>query len=86
MSETPRRRGRPLKARAPRDPFARELWDWFQRTGVTQEGAARALGVTPRTLQRWISGDRKPSDLVKEAVRARMRRGIDAQGSKGGQP
>lgn len=31
----------------------------LDRLGLTQSEAARRLGVDPRTVRRWIAGDRK---------------------------
>jgi transcriptional regulator with XRE-family HTH domain len=46
--------GRPVG----RDRSATELLRWLSATfGVTQRDIARLLGVAPRTVQRWLSGE-----------------------------
>ncbi len=47
----------------PRDA-ARVIRAWRRRTGLTQEGLARALGVTFSTVNRWENGHVKPSRLA----------------------
>ncbi len=52
----------------PRNP-GRVIRAWRQRTGLTQEELARALGVTFSTVSRWENGHVAPSKLAWRALR-----------------
>jgi len=41
-----------------------ELRDLLGRLELTQSGAARMLGVDPRTMRRWIAGERAIPEVV----------------------
>ncbi|MFB9880356.1 helix-turn-helix domain-containing protein [Planobispora siamensis] len=44
---------------APRT-FAEWMSDTLRREGLTQEAAARQLGVSVRTVSRWLGGETEP--------------------------
>lgn len=66
------RTGRPVIERKPTTAFAKDILRWWNKSRLTQVGAARMLGISPRTLQRWISETSLPSTLEVDAVRVRM--------------
>ena len=39
------------------------------RRGLSQEAIARKLGISCRTVARWLSKERKPSQLAITAIR-----------------
>jgi transcriptional regulator with XRE-family HTH domain len=50
-----RDRGRPVDR-----PFADWLAQVLRREGLTQEAAARQLGVSVKTVSRWVGGETEP--------------------------
>ena len=50
-----RDRGRPVDR-----PFADWLAQMLRREGLTQEAAARQLGVSVKTVSRWVGGETEP--------------------------
>lgn len=44
------------------------IWEARHRSGLTQTGFARLLGVSPRTLQQWEQGRRKPSGAARTLI------------------
>jgi transcriptional regulator with XRE-family HTH domain len=63
-----------MKTAPPQDSFAGWLRQVMTAEGLSQEGAARRVGVSLRTLHRWFWGETEPrySELkkVKEAFGA----------------
>jgi transcriptional regulator with XRE-family HTH domain len=55
---------RPPRAGTPPPDAAQVLRAWRRRVGLTQEGLARALGVTFSTVSRWENGHVHPSKLA----------------------
>ena len=49
-------------------PDASRIRAWRQRTGLTQEHLAHALGVTFSTVSRWENGHVRPSSLAWKAL------------------
>ena len=41
-------------------PFSEWMTEVLSRTGLSQEAAARELGVSVRTVSRWIAGETEP--------------------------
>jgi transcriptional regulator with XRE-family HTH domain len=41
-------------------PFAEWLAGLLKREGLTQEAAARQLGVSVKTVSRWVGGETEP--------------------------
>ena len=52
--------------------WAATLAAWRRRCKLSQAGATAALGLKLRTLQEWEQGRRRPQELTREAVLARM--------------
>jgi len=48
--------------------MAKRISLWREKQGLTQEDAARKLGVRTRTLQRWEKGECGPSRLANEKI------------------
>ena len=57
----------PTKIVPPPDA-SRMIRAWRQRTGLTQEHLAHALGVTFSTVSRWENGHVRPSRLAWKAL------------------
>ena len=57
----------PKKVGPPPDA-SRMIRAWRQRTGLTQEHLAHALGVTFSTVSRWENGHVRPSSLAWKAL------------------
>jgi putative transcriptional regulator len=57
-----------LRKTVPPPEAARMIRAWRHRTGLTQEGLARALGVTFSTVSRWENGHVRPSSLAWKAL------------------
>lgn len=73
-------RGRPRKRRGPRGRFAHALRAARAARELTQEQAARALGVDRATLAKWETGSQRPRGPVLHWVEAWIRgdvRGVD---------
>jgi len=51
-----------------------ELKKTLQEKGISQERAARDIGVSIRTLFRWIHGQHQPNELGKKAIRDYLRK------------
>lgn len=66
------RTGRPSKERKPSAVFARDLLHWWNKSGLTQAGASHILGVSSRTLQRWMGEATFPSKPNIDAVRNKI--------------
>ena len=47
----------------------KELRESLERLGISQLTAARWLAVDPRTVRRWIAGDRKMPEMAGELVK-----------------
>lgn len=47
-------------AAGPAEPFAAWFTDVLRRQGLSQEAAARRVGVSVRTISRWLRGDTEP--------------------------
>jgi DNA-binding NarL/FixJ family response regulator len=62
----PARSGRPAAAasQAPADPHPASFAEWMssalRREGMTHEAAARQLGVSVKTVSRWVGGATQP--------------------------
>ena len=72
MEETPRKRrlGRPPgvpNRKTPPTTFAQRLYAWWQRSRMSQTQCAEYLGVSERTLQRWLAGH-TPSTQAMRAI------------------
>jgi len=67
VNRQPEAEAAPTKIVAPPDA-ARVLRAWRQRTGLTQEAVAHALGVTFSTVSRWENGHVRPSSLAWHAL------------------
>jgi hypothetical protein len=56
--------GLPTPATGPRDSEVTTFADWMsnvlRREGLTQEAAARQLGVSVKTVSRWVGGETEP--------------------------
>lgn len=52
--------------------FGSKLRLLMSRDGLTVRYTAKALGVSPTTVQRWRSGDDQPSDMFVVAKVARL--------------
>lgn len=50
-----------------------DLASALTRLGLSQSEAARRCGVDPRTMRRWLAGDRKIPGPVVELVRTWLR-------------
>jgi putative transcriptional regulator len=44
------------------------IWEARHRSGLTQAAFAQLLGVSPRTLQQWEQGRRKPSGAARTLI------------------
>lgn len=53
------------------ETFRDWLKKWREDLGLGQADAARALGVSVRTLQNWEIERNTPSELVREALKVR---------------
>jgi DNA-binding transcriptional regulator YiaG len=51
---------REVRARPENRPFAEWLAAVLKREGLTQEAAARQLGVSVKTVSRWVGGETEP--------------------------
>lgn len=49
----------------------------IDRLGLSQVGAARLLGVDPRTSRRWVAGDLAIPRAVALALRLMLAQGVD---------
>jgi putative transcriptional regulator len=67
----------------PRGPHGGHLLrGWRRRTGLIQEGLARALSVTFSTVSRWENGHVRPSKLAWKAIeRLARERGVVLDGT-----
>lgn len=52
--------------------FAAQLKSERERTGLTQKGAALALGQSQSIIEKWERGDRTPSEITQEGALARL--------------
>jgi len=50
----------PDRGRLTDTPFAAWMADVLRREGLTQEAAARQLGVSVKTVSRWVGGETEP--------------------------
>lgn len=53
----------------------------LSRLGLSQSEAARRCGVDPRTMRRWLAGDRRIPGPVVELVRTWLAQRPDARQS-----
>ena len=53
-------RGEPLRADQQAETFAEWMSSALRREGLTQEAAARQLGVSVKTVSRWVGGATEP--------------------------
>ena len=64
-------RGRPPKTRHPAHPFARAILAWIHERGLTQKEAAGTLGVSTRTVARWLREGPYPRPAAQKRFLAR---------------
>ena len=57
----------------------RQLQKFLHDAGLSQSGAAREIGIEPRTMRRYIAGDLP----VPRAIEYALRWVVSQQGSKG---
>ena len=50
----------------------RELKRAMNKSGATTADAARVLGVSWATINRWLKGDHKPSPVCRRVLRRRL--------------
>jgi DNA-binding transcriptional regulator YiaG len=79
-------RGRPRKRKGRRGAFAESFRAARHALGLSQEGAARDLGVARVTVARWETGDKEPSGLARRFVEEWIARASGKGGSDAAQP
>ncbi len=53
-------------------PVSKRLRAWRRRFGLTQSGAAAALGVSLRSIENWEQGRNTPRGLALESLTTKL--------------